>query len=536
MERRGPSCQPPMSSPQATAPTHVEEIPPQTAAGAQSSMASSSLWAAVGQVSVLGIQGLAALAILLTFGKGADTDAVFAAYGVYGALVVMCQTLRLTVVARVVESPSLWAAFDRFLGAALSLLVGAGAAQLVLGAPLADLLTGDLGAHAQSTARWTLAILWIAVGGQLVAALGAAVLGVRGEFKYPGLSFVAGGIINIAVLLGLSGPFGILSVATGVAAGSVFAALAMLAQLRRDGYRFDRRRVLAGAREWRTSVMLVVGATATVMTQVGFTISASFAAHLGVGEVTVYTTAFFGAAIVMSFTSGAAALVLAAPVAQTWDRRAEHLLPHLRTIVRAGLMLIGPAVAVAWLIGDDVIDTILGSAFSGGDADRTMGAFVALTGVMVGLLVMQLPLLAAYALSRYNAVAGLALLATAVHVGASAVALQLGSVAWLAAAASLSSLVGMTLITWLVFRGFTTQALGIVARDTLVVALACAATFGPAALGAAALGSGLWDLLAAAVGLVGFVVLLRVALPQYAEVMHRMVGPLLPARMRPVTA
>jgi peptidoglycan biosynthesis protein MviN/MurJ (putative lipid II flippase) len=525
-----------MSTSPATAPSHVEEIPPQTAAGAQGSMASSSLWAAVGQVSVLGIQGLAALAIMITFGKGAETDAVFAAYGVYGALVVMCQTLRLTVVARVVESPSPWAAFDRFLGAALSLLFAACALQLVLGAPLANLLTGDLGAHAQSTARWTLAILWVAVGGQLVAALGAAVLGVRGEFKYPGLSFVAGGVINIAVLLGLSGPFGILSVATGVAVGSVCAALAIMAQLRRDGYRMDRRRVLSGAREWRTSVLLVVGATATVMTQVGFTISASFAAHLGVGEVTVYTTAFFGGAIVMSFTSGAAALVLAAPVAQTWDRRAEHLLPYLRTIVRAGLMLIGPAVAVAWLVGDEVIDVVLGSTFTAADADRTMGAFVALTGVFVGLLVMQLPLLAAYALSRYNAVAGLALIATVVHVAASAAALELGTVAWLGAAASLSSLVAMTLITWLVFRRHTAAALGIVTKDTIVVALACLATFGPAALAATALGSGLWDVAAAAVGLVGFVLVLRVALPGYAAVMHRMVEPLLPAHLRPAVA
>jgi peptidoglycan biosynthesis protein MviN/MurJ (putative lipid II flippase) len=525
-----------MSTSPATAPTHVEEIPPQTAAGAQGSMASSSLWAAVGQVSVLGIQGLAALAIMITFGKGAETDAVFAAYGVYGALVVMCQTLRLTVVARVVESPSPWAAFDRFLGAALSLLFAAGAVQLILGAPLANLLTGDLGEHAQSTARWTLAILWVAVGGQLVAALGAAVLGVRGEFKYPGLSFVAGGVINIAVLLGLSGPFGILSVATGVAVGSVCAALAIMAQLRRDGYRMDRSRVLGGAREWRTSVLLVVGATATVMTQVGFTISASFAAHLGVGEVTVYTTAFFGGAIVMSFTSGAAALVLAAPVAQTWDRRAEHLLPYLRTIVRAGLMLIGPAVAVAWLVGDEVIDVVLGSSFTAADADRTMGAFAALTGVFVGLLVMQLPLLAAYALSRYNAVAGLALIATAVHVAASAAALELGSVAWLGAAASLSSLTAMALITWLVFRRHTAAALGIVTKDTIVVALACLATFGPAGLAASALGSGLWDVAAAAVGLVGFVLVLRIALPGYAAVMHRMVEPLLPAHLRPAVA
>src|SRR3954451_738520 len=196
------------------APTAAPETtsPPPPAANGAPSMAHSSLWAALSQVALLGIQGIAALAILVTFGKGADTDAVFAAYGVYGVLVVMCQTLRLTVVARVVESPSPWAAFDRFLGAGLSLLAVAGLALLVAGAPISKVLTGDLGPHAQTVARETLAILWVVVGGQLVAALGAALLAVRSEFRYPGLSFVAGGVLNIAALLAFAGPVGILAV------------------------------------------------------------------------------------------------------------------------------------------------------------------------------------------------------------------------------------------------------------------------------------------------------------------------------------
>src|SRR3954470_17482118 len=64
-------------------PTAVPETaPPPPQRGG--SLAHSSLWAAVSQVALLGIQGVAALAILVTFGKGVETDAVFAAYGVYG--------------------------------------------------------------------------------------------------------------------------------------------------------------------------------------------------------------------------------------------------------------------------------------------------------------------------------------------------------------------------------------------------------------------------------------------------------------------
>jgi len=179
---------------------------------------------------------------------------------------------------------------------------------------------------------------------------------------------------------------------------------------------------------------------------------------------------------------------------------------------------------------------LLGTSFTAADADRAITAFVALTGLFVGILAMQLPLLAAYALSRYRAVAALAVIASVVHVGASAVALQLGSIGWLAAAASLSSLTAMALVTWLVHRRGTARALGIVARDVALVGLACAVAFGVPALAAAALGGGLWQLAAAVTGLAAFLVVVHVALPQHAAVAHRMVDPVLPARMRAATA
>jgi peptidoglycan biosynthesis protein MviN/MurJ (putative lipid II flippase) len=513
-------------------PTAVPETaPPPPERGG--SLAHSSLWAAVSQVALLGIQGVAALAILVTFGKGVETDAVFAAYGVYGMLVVMCQTLRLTVVARIVESPSPNAAFDRFLGAGLGLLVVAGIVQIGLGEPLARVLTGDLGPHAVNVARGTLAILWVAVAGQLIAALGAALLGVRGEFRYTGLSYVAGGVVNIALLLGLSGPLGVLSVATGVAAGTMLSATAITLQIRREGYRMDRGRVLAGAREWRTSVLLVIASAATVLTQLNFVISASFAARLNVGAVTIYTTAFFAGALIVALTASAAALVLAAPVAQTWNRDPEGLLPHLDTIMRAGLLVIAPAVAIAALIGDDVLGILMGGSFSAGDADDAIRAFVALSGFLVAMLAMQLPLLAAYAMSRYHATAGLGLIATGVHVAACAVAVSLGAIVWLGAAASVSGLTAMTLLLWLVHRRAVLRPLTIVVRDTLVAAAAALACFGAPGLAAAALGSGFWDLAAAIVGAAAFAVVVRTALPAWADIAERMLAPLLRFRPRP---
>jgi peptidoglycan biosynthesis protein MviN/MurJ (putative lipid II flippase) len=491
------------------------------------SMASSSLWAAISQVAALGVQGVAALLILLLFGKGTDTDAVFAAYGLFGVIVLMCQTLRLTVVPRLVEARSPWETFDRFLGAALSLVAIAIVAQLALGGAIARVLTAGLGASAQHLARTTLDILCIAVVGQLIAALGAALLAVRDEFRYPGLVYVVGGTASIAVLLALQSPLDIKAAPIGVAIGSSLSATLMIGRLRRYGYRPRVAVIAAGGRGVRTAIMLLVGAVVPLLGQLNFVISLAFAARLGTGEVTLYTGAFFAGAVVVAVTGSAASLVLAAPIAQTWSGDAPALLPHLRTIMRAGLIIIGPAVAIVALVGTDVVAAVLSSSFTHADAHRLVMAFVALTGFFVGMLAMPLPLLAAFAISRYGAVARLAVVGTAVHVAASAIALSLDSLVALAVAASMSSLTTTTLLLWLIHRSDVVAAWRIVIAETGVVAVAVAFAFGPTAAIAYALGGGWWNAAAAAIGAAGLALLLRRALPEHAAVAMRMFGPLL---------
>jgi peptidoglycan biosynthesis protein MviN/MurJ (putative lipid II flippase) len=250
--------------------------------------------------------------------------------------------------------------------------------------------------------------------------------------------------------------------------------------------------------------------------------------------VTIYTTAFFGAALIVALTASAAALVLAAPVAQTWDRNPEGLLPHLATVMRAGLIVIAPAVGIAALIGDDAIGVLLSGSFSAGDADTAIVTFVALGGFLVAMLGMQLPLLAAYALSRYNATAVLGAIATGVHVAVCAVAVSIGKIELLGVAASLSGLTTMTLLLWLVHRGGVLGAVGVVVRETALAGGAALVSFGVPGLVAMRLGSGPWDLLAAVVGVVAFALVIHTALPSFAETAHRMLAPVLrvPVRTR----
>ena len=54
-------------------------------------MASNAAITALTQIASMGLGAAIAVVILLRFGKDADTDGLFAAYGVYGVMVVIAQ-------------------------------------------------------------------------------------------------------------------------------------------------------------------------------------------------------------------------------------------------------------------------------------------------------------------------------------------------------------------------------------------------------------------------------------------------------------
>ena len=115
-------------------------------------MAANAAITALSQVASMALGAVIALVILVRFGKDAETDGLFAAYGVYGVLVVVAQSFRTTIVARLAEGESLFAALDRYLGAVAVLFVAAAIPLLVLAEPLARLLTADLGSSARDAA------------------------------------------------------------------------------------------------------------------------------------------------------------------------------------------------------------------------------------------------------------------------------------------------------------------------------------------------------------------------------------------------
>src|SRR5918911_2571503 len=89
-------------------------------------MASNAAITAVTQVASMGLGAAIAIVILLRFGKDAETDGLFAAYGVYGIVVVVAQSFRTTIVARLLEGPSLFGALNSHLGAVGVVFLAAG--------------------------------------------------------------------------------------------------------------------------------------------------------------------------------------------------------------------------------------------------------------------------------------------------------------------------------------------------------------------------------------------------------------------------
>lgn len=500
--------------------------------------ASASVTAAL-QIAAMAVGGVIAVVTLHLFGQGVRTDGLFAAYGVYGLLVSLAQTFRTTVVPRLTEAGG-WPELDRQVGGAVVLAALLAIPLVVLGEPVARTLTGALGPAAVDAARSALALLWLAALGQLVAALATSALAVRGEFGLPGAAYVVGGVVSTVLLVALAGPLSTDAVAAGVAAGSAVTAAILVGRLLAVGYRPTPRAWLPAAPSARAAWTMALGAVSAMVGQLTYLVTLAYAARLGEGQVTLYSYAFFASVLLMGTTSMPAAYVLAAPLTQDWDGRAASLRADVLAVCRMGFMIVVPALGVALTIGPEVVRALLGDAIGQAEAQRIIAAFVVLGVPVAASIATAVPLLAAFAGSRYGTVALVSLGIAVVHLAATAVAARVtDSLEGLAVGAAVSSLVWVGLIHWVVLRGQAPGMLLAVAREALVVTGAGAVAFAPALALGGAIGGALGGVAATLVGLAAFGVLLRL-LPAHWDLVARVLDPLLarssasrPSRLAP---
>jgi peptidoglycan biosynthesis protein MviN/MurJ (putative lipid II flippase) len=468
------------------------------------------------QVAAMAIGGVIAVLVVDEFGKTPRSDGVFAAYGLYGLIFVLAGTLRTTIVPRLAEG-DLFAALDRYARGVLAIAVAAALPLVLLAAPLAALLTGSLPHAAEVAATSALRIFWLAATAHLIAALGAAALAVRGEFALPGVAYVAGGGVSALLLVALADPLGTDAVPAGLAAGAALTAAIVVARLVRAGYRPRPRG--AGT---RPAVVMLTGAIPQLIAQIMYVVSIAFASHLRTGSVTLFSYAYFAALLVIGATTFPASVVLAAPLTRGWDRRPQSLEPQLVTVLRAGLMLVAPAVALVGLVGDELIRLLLGGSLTAHDATAIVTTFLILTGIVVTSIATTVPMLAAFATGRYARLALLSAVTAAFHVAANLAAVQAGRIQALAAVSSVDSVVFLLLLLHMTWGPSAWRVAGAVAREVGIVAAAGAAAFGPPALVAAAVGGWGAELAAWAVGAAAFAALVLVALPGHSRVARRM--------------
>lgn len=477
--------------------------------------------ASVSQAAAMISGGLLAVLVAILIGNDARTDGFFAAFAVYSTVVAFAQSARTTVVARLVEGRERFGAFNGFLGAAILITLVVSVAFGPLGTVLARLLTGDLPDAAATTAQDALLILWPAAILQLFAALGAAMLGALGDFARAGIAFVAGSMLAIVAFVLLEPSLGIDGLSVAVLIGSVLSASVVAWALVQAGWRPARETVtepLAGVRAAR---VLTISSVSFLLAQLGFIVSLALGARLGVGVITVFTYAYMAMGLFSALFVSSIPMVLAVPLARSWDRDPASLVPHHEGVFRAGLLLSLPVVAAALLVGDELGRFVLAD-FTAAEVGLAVELFVIFSVNLIWGLAQTVPYAALVAVGRYAAIAFVTAGVVAIQIGLSFAAASLDSVTLLAGAIPASAGFSALACFWIVTPRYIGLAGPALLAILLRLLLAAAVAFGAPALVARALDLPAADFVALIAGVAAFAAIVLRLLPREWDILQRL--------------
>jgi O-antigen/teichoic acid export membrane protein len=379
---------------------------------------------ALGQAAVMLFGGLLALLIAQLFGKTVETDAFFAAYGLYSLGITFTQSFRLTAVSPLVARDDT-ETVTRMLGAVVALA-------LVLAVPMVAFAEGLGGllvdADPTDVAPDSLRILWIALVGQLLAAMLATVLAVRGAFKAIGVTTLLVGLISLGTFAISEPGLGILAAPVGLATGGVWLVAVLGAVVVRGGWRprlptpAAIRAMCAEAGRLAFASLFFLGVSLT------YVIGIAMAARQGPGEATLFAYAYVLAVILVGITANVSGMVRSPAVVASAERTADAAEVGLWSF-RFTVVLSGPVLAMAFLVGKPVIGFVLGSDFAGSSATTILVTLACLVGWVLGTaggLFAVIELLARGELRRLALLAGVqvALVAALALAGAELVGIE----------------------------------------------------------------------------------------------------------------
>ena len=446
----------------------------------------------------LGVQtGLAAVVgviIAREFGRSAETDGFFAAYGVFAVAVLAAQAIRITVLPPLTRARAGGRLTGETASYALSLACLAApilVASIVAAGPIARLLTADGPTSAQDAAAAALPWMMVAAGAQLFAGLGASALAALDDYVVAASGYIVGSVSGLVFILLRVDDDGIQAVSWGMALNGVVAATvpALALALRGRALRVPRSAARPhGPGLVRRLTELGQGVSLPLALQAVYLVCLPFAAREGVGAVTSFGYAYLLAAALVATTASSLGIVTAVPLTRGGlDRPATAR--HIVASSWIALTVIGGAAGVFATAGEPILSAVLGQAYErdvGSELGRlvvwfapwavaAVGVSVTFPLVFVARRVRRLPLLAVAVLVVHLPLAwGLQVLA-----GLDGLALALALTTGLALAVMLVGLEAL---------GPATRGLGTAAVLVAVIAVgafgAVAVVTGPAASGA----------------------------------------------------
>ncbi len=476
---------------------------PKASASPRTSVAHSGLLTALSLATMTGLAAVVGLLIARNFGRGAETDGFFAAYGIFIVIMLAATAFRLVVLpplarARVEQR---LAAETAAYALALAVLALPAIALSTFGSEWAGAqLTGDLPEAARRTAGDVLVWMVPAAMAHLYAGLASSALAARDDYATSALGYALGSVAGLALILLRIDADGIVAIAHGMALnGAVSLAVPAAALVLQRGSGAVRLRQAGLARRLREFAR---GVALPLALQGLYLVCIRFAAELGEGAVTSLSFAYLIAAALVAITASSLGLVSSVPLTRSGldgARAAQHVVSTawLALAVAAG------AAGVFALAGEDIVSTVLGSAYAGATGSELGRLVVYLTPWIVASTGVSITFPLLFVVDRTRRLPLLGAGALALHVALAWAGLELLGLPGIVAALAASTVVVLAGLLALLSRDAVARVAGGLASAALVSGGLAAASYAVLALvlapvPAAALGFGLYVVLLAA--------------------------------------
>ncbi len=322
-----------------------------------------------------GLAAVVGLVLAREFGRGAETDGFFAAYGVFVVVVLAATAIRVTVLPAFARARAEGRLGGDATASALSVAVVAVpllVASLTAADPIAGLLTGGESKQAQDTAAAALPWMMLAATCALYAGLAASALAALDDYLVAAAGYVLGSVAGLAFILVRVDEDGVQALSWGMALnGAVALVIPALALARRAQRERMPSRALRPSGPSFPSRMARMGegVALPLALQAVYVVCLPLAAREGEGALTSFSYAYLIASAIVAVTASSLGLVTAVPLTrEVLDRGRTGT--HVVASSWIALVVLGATAGVFGLAGDSIVERLLGASYGSGVGDE----------------------------------------------------------------------------------------------------------------------------------------------------------------------